>query len=80
MKKGKILLWIILILISVFSMATADDFRALPIDLSGGAPLQAKFDQNVTVYEDPTICVEYHLLLCDDHTERRVTAPDSRSG
>ena len=39
--------------------AYADEFRPLPIDMSGGAPLGAKFDYNVTVYEDPTIRVEH---------------------
>lgn len=32
--------------------------RKLPIDLSGGAPLQTKFDGKMTVYEDPSIRVE----------------------
>ncbi len=95
MKKGMTLLWTILILISVFSMAAADEFRALPIDLSGGAPLQAKFDQNVTVYEDPTIRVEYYrvdsprtewnityyyaMITLKDASQLRTAAADNQS-
>ena len=40
------------------SGAGAESEGKLPIDLSGGTPLNAKFDQKISVYEDPTIRVE----------------------
>ena len=40
----------------------AGRFRPLPIDLSPGAPLQAEFNYDIPVYEDPTIRVEHHRV------------------
>ena len=44
----------------------AGRFRPLPVDLSPGAPLQAEFNYDIPVYEDPTIRVEHHRV---DHSE-----------
>ncbi len=51
-----------LILLTAAASAAAEGFRPLPIDLSGGAPLKAKFNQHVMEYEDPTIRVEYRRV------------------
>ena len=34
----------------------------LPIDTSPGLPFQGKFNRDVTVYEDPSICVEWNKV------------------
>ncbi len=49
------LLFMVLALSSAFS---EKEFRPLPIDLSGGAPLDATYSRTTMVYEDPTIRVE----------------------
>ena len=44
---------------------SADEFRPLPINLTGGAPVDEKFysnTNNVELYEDPTIRVEYRRV------------------
>ena len=44
--------------------ASAGEFRPLPIDLTGGAPVNEKYyrkEGDVEIYEDPTIHVEYRL-------------------
>ena len=54
------------------ALACADGvFRPLPIDLSGGAPYDAKYGTDVTVYEDPTIRVERTRV--EDHQVWRCT-------
>lgn len=50
---------IMTLLMGLYPFAAAEGtVRKLPIDLSGGAPLQTKFDGKMTVYEDPSIRVE----------------------
>ena len=45
--------------------ASAGEFRPLPIDLTGGAPVNEKYyrkEGDVEIYEDPTIHVEYRRV------------------
>ena len=50
---------ILIMLLSLCGLSSAEGtVRKLPIDLTGGAPLQTKFDGKMTVYEDPSIRVE----------------------
>ena len=51
---------IVLILLAAAAPAFAEEggFRPLPVDLSGGAPLDASYESDLLVYEDPTIRVE----------------------
>ena len=50
---------ILMMLLSLCGFTSAEGtVRKLPIDLTGGAPLQTKFDGKMTVYEDPSIRVE----------------------
>ena len=52
---------VITLLIMVLALSSAlseKEFRPLPIDLSGGAPLDAVYSNRIMVYEDPTIRVE----------------------
>ncbi len=59
MKKWLAFCLMITILMGIYSFAAAEGtVRKLPIDLSGGAPLQKNFDAKMTVYEDPSIRVE----------------------
>lgn len=56
---GRILIIIPLMIMVALSAALSEgEFRPLPIDLSGGAPYNAKFSRAQLVYEDPTIRVE----------------------
>ena len=56
---GRILIIIPLVIMVALSAALSEgEFRPLPIDLTGGAPYNAKFSRAQLVYEDPTIRVE----------------------
>ena len=57
MKKWMLLLLALMILCAACP-ALADEFRPLPIDLSGGAPVKTRYSPQLLVYEDPTIRVE----------------------
>ncbi len=54
----KKVLWLFLLIMSISTAGCADEVRKLPMDLSGGAPVDAKYAPDVMVYEDPTIRVE----------------------
>ena len=52
---------VIMLLIMALSLSfslSEKEFRPLPIDLSGGAPLDVAYSNKIMVYEDPTIRVE----------------------
>ena len=56
---GRIVIITLLILATLIPAALAEgEFRPLPLDLSGGAPVQERFSYQKYVYEDPTIRVE----------------------
>ena len=55
----------LMMILCVSISACADEFRPLPIDLTGGALLNTKNQSKadgVEIYEDPTIRVEYHRV------------------
>ena len=55
----RIMAAVLLIMVLAMSSATAEkEFRPLPLDLTGGAPLDAVYSNRIMVYEDPTIRVE----------------------
>ena len=54
----KCLICLLCILVCLASAAEAGEFRPLPIDLTGGAKVNATYNKDVMVYEDPTIKVE----------------------
>jgi len=58
MKRWMLLLLALTLCVAVTVPAAADEFRPLPIDLSGGAPVKTRYSPQLTVYEDPTIRVE----------------------
>lgn len=49
---------VLLMVLSVSSAMAEKEFRPLPIDLTGGAPLDVTYSNRIMVYEDPTIRVE----------------------
>ena len=48
--------------LALLPMAALAEVLELPIDTTGGLPFQGKFDRNVTVYEDPSIRVEWNKV------------------
>lgn len=64
MRKGLACAALTLMLISMLlcSALAEEVTRALPIDLSGGAPYTQKYNRNIEVFEDPTIRVERHRV------------------
>lgn len=62
----KKIIYILLSFIIVFcAPSLGDEYRTLPLDLSGGAPLNEKYyskNKDVEIYEDPTIRVEYRRV------------------
>ena len=83
------------LLLMIAMMPLAAGAEPLPLDLSGGAPLKAKFEQSVSVYEDPTIRVEvfrvdsprtewnvyyyYALITLQDASQLRTAPADNQS-
>ena len=60
----KYLICLLCILFCLSSAAEAAGFRPLPIDQTGGAKVNATFNKDVMVYEDPTIRVErFHVIM-----------------
>ena len=49
---------VLLAALAVSAAVGEGEFRPLPIDLTGGAPCSAKYENDLLVYEDPTIRVE----------------------
>lgn len=60
-----VLMAVLLALLSLPAYADGE-FRPLPIDLSGGAPLKTSYASDLLVYEDPTIRVERILRTHSD--------------
>lgn len=58
------------------SAAAEGEFRPLPIDLSGGAPLSEQYASDKLVYEDPTIRVERSLRTQNDLVNREYYIAD----
>ena len=56
--------------------AAEGEFRPLPIDLSGGAPLHEQYASDKLVYEDPTIRVERSLRTQSDVINREYYIAD----
>ena len=54
----RILVMVLLAALAVSAAVGEGEFRPLPIDLTGGAPCSAKYENDLLVYEDPTIRVE----------------------
>ena len=76
---GRILPALLLAAMLSLSPALAEkEFRPLPIDLSGGAPVDAVFSKDVFVYEDPTIRVERFPATHDPTTLIQYFAVDVR--
>ena len=70
-----ILLAAVLAAVSVCAAAEGE-FRPLPIDLSGGAPLHEQYASDKLVYEDPTIRVERSLRTQSDVINREYYIAD----
>lgn len=72
---------VITLLIMVLTLSSAlseKEFRPLPIDLSGGAPLDVANSNTLMVYEDPTIRVERFAATHDPTTLIQYYAADIR--
>ena len=70
-----------LLLVCVLALAAASagaegEFRPLPMDLSGGAPLSEAYESDLLVYEDPTIRVERTKREKSDEVNREYYAVD----
>lgn len=50
------------LMLALLPLSALAEVLELPIDTSGGLPFQGKFDRNVTVYEDPSIRVEWNKV------------------
>ncbi len=50
------------LMLALLPLSALAEVLELPIDTSGGLPYQGKFDRNVTVYEDPSIRVEWNKV------------------
>ena len=56
---ARLLAWALAVLLPLGAVAEVVE---LPIDTSPGLPFQGKFNRDVTVYEDPSICVEWNKV------------------
>ena len=72
---------ILFVLLAVLAVTPAlasseGEFRPLPIDMSGGAPLTEEYSSDLLVYEDPTIRVERTLRTENKLISREYYAVD----
>lgn len=79
LKRASVRFMAAVVLLSVLFLSSAlaeKEFRPLPIDLSGGAPLGVTFSNRTLVYEDPTIRVERFPPTHDPKTLQQYYAVD----
>lgn len=56
----------ILLIVTLLPISALAKVVELPIDMSGGLPLQKQYEEGMTVYEDPSIRVEVFSLDPED--------------
>ena len=79
LKRASVRVLAVTLMISAVFLPSAQaekEFRPLPVDLSGGAPIDAVYSNKLLVYEDPTIRVERFPATHDPATMIQYYAVD----